>query len=250
MSWCQTSAWSLRETIARPAKLMELRYFEGGSGEETAEVPGVHPNMVIHDWALAKARLKRGLTRGAAADAGGGQEEDRGALSGGVGAAGGTAHGVSRAGLPECASADRGRVAAQTGLQFVSGRLARVAGGAGVRLGNFGLLERIGRGGMGEVWRARDARLKRDVAIKLLPVTFARDPERVARFEQQQSVRVEQETFDVGLGTNYLVIQYQTFLAQAQSTEVAAKGAYAKAKIALDPATARTLEVNQVIDAD
>jgi hypothetical protein len=42
------------------------------------------------------------------------------------------------------------------------------------------------------------------------------------------------------------VIQYQTFLAQAQSSEVAAKGAYAKARIALDRATASTLDVNQV----
>ena len=67
-----------------------------------------------------------------------------------------------------------------------------------------------------------------------------------SRILQEQSVRVEQETFDVGLATNFLVIQYQTYLAQARSTEVAAKGAYAKAKIALDRATARTLEVNQV----
>jgi outer membrane protein len=67
-----------------------------------------------------------------------------------------------------------------------------------------------------------------------------------SRILQEQSVKVEQETFDVGLATNYLVIQYQTFLAQAQSTEVAAKGAYAKAKVALDRATANTLEVNQV----
>jgi outer membrane protein len=67
-----------------------------------------------------------------------------------------------------------------------------------------------------------------------------------SRILQEQSVKVEQETFDVGLATNYLVIQYQTYLAQARSTEVAAKGAYAKALIALDRATASTLEVNQV----
>jgi outer membrane protein len=67
-----------------------------------------------------------------------------------------------------------------------------------------------------------------------------------SRVLQEQSVKVEQLTFDVGLATNYLVIQYQTYLAQAQSTEVAAKGAYAKALIALDRATARTLETNQV----
>jgi outer membrane protein len=67
-----------------------------------------------------------------------------------------------------------------------------------------------------------------------------------SRILQEQSVKVEQETFDVGLATNYLVIQYQTYLAQARSTEVAAKGAYAKAIIALDRATARTLQVNDV----
>jgi outer membrane protein len=67
-----------------------------------------------------------------------------------------------------------------------------------------------------------------------------------SRALQQQSVKVEQETFNVGLATNYMVIQYQTYLAQAQSTEVSAKGAYAKAMIALDRATARTLEANEV----
>ncbi len=67
-----------------------------------------------------------------------------------------------------------------------------------------------------------------------------------SRILQEQSVEVEQLTFDVGVATNYLVIQYQTYLAQARSTEVAAKGAYAKAKVALDRATASTLEVNRV----
>jgi outer membrane protein len=67
-----------------------------------------------------------------------------------------------------------------------------------------------------------------------------------SRVLQEQSVEVELETFKVGLATNLTVIQYQTFLAQAQSTEVAAKGAYAKAKIALERALARTLDVNHV----
>jgi serine/threonine protein kinase len=56
---------------------------------------------------------------------------------------------------------------------------------AGAKLGNFEIVELIGRGGMGEVYRARDARLKRDVAIKVLPAGLARDPDRIARFERE-----------------------------------------------------------------
>src|SRR5580658_10887221 len=56
---------------------------------------------------------------------------------------------------------------------------------AGAKLGNFEVVELLGRGGMGEVWRARDKRLKRDVAIKVLPVGLARDPDRIARFERE-----------------------------------------------------------------
>jgi len=55
----------------------------------------------------------------------------------------------------------------------------------GARLGNFEIVELIGRGGMGEVYRARDSRLKRDVAIKVLPAALARDPDRIARFERE-----------------------------------------------------------------
>jgi serine/threonine-protein kinase len=55
----------------------------------------------------------------------------------------------------------------------------------GTRLGSFEILEAIGAGGMGEVYRARDTRLKRDVAIKVLPESFAQDPDRLARFRRE-----------------------------------------------------------------
>ncbi len=59
---------------------------------------------------------------------------------------------------------------------------------AGTKLGPYEILSPIGSGGMGEVYRARDAKLKRDVALKVLPEAFARDPERLARFQREAEV--------------------------------------------------------------
>ncbi|MGH7741348.1 MAG: protein kinase domain-containing protein [Candidatus Eiseniibacteriota bacterium] len=56
---------------------------------------------------------------------------------------------------------------------------------AGDRLGTYEILGPLGAGGMGEVYRARDSRLGRDVAIKVLPADVAADPERLARFERE-----------------------------------------------------------------
>jgi len=56
---------------------------------------------------------------------------------------------------------------------------------AGARLGPYEIVSALGAGGMGEVYRARDLRLGRDIAIKVLPSAFSADPERLARFEQE-----------------------------------------------------------------
>jgi Tol biopolymer transport system component len=55
----------------------------------------------------------------------------------------------------------------------------------GEHLGPYEIVSRVGAGGMGEVWRARDPRIGRDVAIKIIPRDFVRDPERLHRFEQE-----------------------------------------------------------------
>ena len=55
----------------------------------------------------------------------------------------------------------------------------------GIKLGQYEVVEAIGAGGMGEVYRARDTKLGRDVAIKVLPEDFSEDPERLARFHRE-----------------------------------------------------------------
>ena len=60
--------------------------------------------------------------------------------------------------------------------------------GIDTRVGPYEIVSAIGAGGMGEVYRARDTRLKRDVALKVLPVTFATDPDRLARFQREAEV--------------------------------------------------------------
>ncbi|HXI12363.1 MAG TPA: protein kinase [Thermoanaerobaculia bacterium] len=55
----------------------------------------------------------------------------------------------------------------------------------GTKLGSYEIISKIGAGGMGEVWRARDSRLGRDVAVKVLPESFSASDDRVRRFEQE-----------------------------------------------------------------
>jgi serine/threonine protein kinase len=58
----------------------------------------------------------------------------------------------------------------------------------GIRFGGYEIVALIGAGGMGEVYRARDARLNRDVAIKIVPDFLAGDPDRLARFDREAQI--------------------------------------------------------------
>ena len=59
---------------------------------------------------------------------------------------------------------------------------------SGTTLGSYAVVGLIGQGGMGEVYRARDTKLDRDVALKVLPQAFTDDPDRLAKFEREAKV--------------------------------------------------------------
>lgn len=89
-----------------------------------------------------------------------------------------------------------------------------------------------------------------DALVNLQAARAAYEAAVESRVLQEQSVDIEQQKLAVGLSTIYLVTQYQSFLAQARSTELAAKGAYAKGRAALDRATGRILDINHVSIAE
>ena len=83
----------------------------------------------------------------------------------------------------------------------------------GTQLGPYSIVSLLGTGGMGEVYRARDHRLNRDVAVKVLPAAVAQDSERLRRFEQEAKATGMLNhpnilaVFDIGLyeGSPYIV---------------------------------------------
>src|SRR5712692_7606320 len=68
----------------------------------------------------------------------------------------------------------------------------------GDKLGHYEILSLLGQGGMGEVYRGRDTTLKRDVALKVLPASFLRDPERMARFQREAEVLASLDHPNIG----------------------------------------------------
>src|ERR1700746_4021429 len=86
---------------------------------------------------------------------------------------------------------------------------------SGTKLGSYEVVAQIGAGGMGEVYRAHDTKLARDVAIKVLPEAFSHDPERLSRFQREAKMLAALNHPNIatihGLeqsgGTSYLVME-------------------------------------------
>ena len=99
---------------------------------------------------------------------------------------------------------------------------------AGTRLGVYEILAPLGAGGMGEVYRAKDTRLNREVAIKVLPAALAQDPDRLARFEREAKVLASLNHPNIaqiyGIEGNALVME----LVQGETLKCPAPLEYAK----------------------
>ena len=101
-------------------------------------------------------------------------------------------------------------------LYFGRYNLATVALTSGTRLGPYEIVSPLGAGGMGEVYRARDARLDRTVAIKILPAQFSADPVHKQRFEREAKTISQLNhphictLYDIGHqdGADFLVMEY------------------------------------------
>jgi serine/threonine protein kinase len=125
--------------------------------------------------------------------------------------------------------------------------------GTGVRFGPYEILSALGAGGMGEVYKARDSRLNRTVALKVLPAELAADPERRARFEREAHAIAALShphictIHDVGRdnGTDYLVME---LLEGETLAERLASGSRLQASVGRSPKSgARSLPLNEVL---
>jgi eukaryotic-like serine/threonine-protein kinase len=89
--------------------------------------------------------------------------------------------------LPKCRSHFQSWPALAAGRHFPSASIIteKMALISGTKLGAYEVVSQLGAGGMGEVYRAHDSQLGRDVAVKVLPSSFSRDPDRLRRFEQE-----------------------------------------------------------------
>ena len=118
----------------------------------------------------------------------------------------------------------------------------------GTKLGPYEILATLGAGGMGEVYRARDARLGRDVAIKILPPQFSSDPVRKQRFEHEAKTISTLNhphictLYDIGRqdGTDYLVMEYLEGETLAQRLE--------KSPLPLDQVLRNAIEIADALD--
>jgi len=115
---------------------------------------------------------------------------------------------------------------------------------AGTRLGNYEIVGPLGAGGMGEVYRGRDTKLDREVAIKVLPAAFAQHPDRLARFEREAKVLASLKHNNIA--TIYAVEESSDGKALVMEL---VEGATLKGPVPLDTALKYAAQIASALDA-
>ena len=119
----------------------------------------------------------------------------------------------------------------------------------GSRLGWYEILSPLGAGGMGEVFRARDSKLEREVALKLLPPAFARDPERLARFEREAKLLAALNHPGVAAIYGLEEADGQPFLVLELAQGEDLSGRIARGRVPVDEAVAIAKQVAEALEA-
>jgi serine/threonine protein kinase len=127
----------------------------------------------------------------------------------------------------------------------------------GKTLSHYEITSRLGKGGMGEVYRAKDQKLGRDVAIKVLPEEFARDADRVARFQREAKLLASLNHPNIaaiyGLeesgGTNFLVLELVEGQTLAEIIAGSALGPRASSPASLQETLKLALQIAEALEA-
>ena len=115
----------------------------------------------------------------------------------------------------------------------------------GTTLGPYSVTAKIGEGGMGEVYRARDTKLDRDVALKVLPEAFTSDPDRLARFEREAKVLASLNHPNIGSIYGLEDADDQLYLVMAYYEGETLKSRIERGRLPLDAAVDVARQVGQ-----
>src|SRR5215471_14093615 len=120
---------------------------------------------------------------------------------------------------------------------------------SGSSIGTYEIVELLGTGGMGEVYRAHDSKLKRDVAIKVLPLEFAADGQRVARFLREAQILASLNHPHIGAIYDLENVDGLQFLVLELVEGETLAGRIARAPIPVDEALSIALQIAEALEA-
>ena len=119
----------------------------------------------------------------------------------------------------------------------------------GTQLGSYEVISLLGKGGMGEVYRARDSKLKRDIAIKVLPEEFSRDHDRVSRFQREAEVLASLNHANIASIHDFQDIDGSRFLVMELVEGETLADRIARGSLPMDEALAIAKQIGEALEA-